>query len=466
MAIAPDRIPRSTEIHFDASVLLFGVGLALVVGLLIGSIPLVNLWGVDLASVLHEESRTGTTGVRARILRRALVVAQFGFAFVLLTGAGLLFASFRHLLTIDPGFKAEGVITASVVMPRTRYADDQQLRTFVNRTLDAIRGIPGVLSAGGTTIIPLGGNHSDSVILAEGYVMKPGESLISPMRVSVTPGYFEAMGTRLIHGRYFDQHDDATAPGVVIIDERLARRFWADANPIGRRMYRPSNPNDLLKIDQQTRWLTVVGVVHEVLLDDLTGNRTIGAYYFPYAQDVSRFFTLAIKTLTDSAAVTKNVRGEIAKVDPQLAVFDIRAMSDLTGLSLASRRAAMLLALGFGGVALFLSVIGIYGVLAYLVTQRRREIGIRLALGSSKGGIFTLVLREGTMLVISGLFLGIGGAVALRSAIESQVYGIRPMDPWVIGTITLGLTATALVACALPARRATQIDPVRVLSAY
>jgi predicted permease len=387
------------------------------------------------------------------------------FAFVLLVGAGLLLASFRRLLAVDPGFKPEGVMTAAVGLPRARYAGDSELRAFTGRALNAIRGVPGVAAAGGTTIIPLGGDHSDSVILAEGYVMKPGESLVSPMRVIVTPGYFEAMGTPLTSGRYFNQRDNETAPGSIIVDERLARKFWPGSDPIGRRMYQPSNPKDLLKIDKNTRWLTVVGVTRMVRLEDLSEKETtVGAYYYPYAQSVQRTFVFAIKTATNPAGVMPAVRSELARMDHDLPLFDVRSMQERADLSLTSRRVAMLLALSFGAVALFLSAVGIYGVLAYLVAQRTREIGIRIALGSTAGGVFKLVLREGAALGGSGLALGLGGAFALRRALENQIYGVGPTDPLVLCAVMTTLGTIALAASVLPARRATRVDPVVALS--
>jgi predicted permease len=302
------------------------------------------------------------------------------------------------------------------------------------------------------------------VILAEGYVMKPGESLISPMRVRVTPGYFEAIGATLKRGRFFNSSDTETAQRSVIVDERLANKFWPNADPIGRRMYRPTDPNDLLKINEHTQWLTVVGVVRDIHMDDITGNTTVGAYYFPLAQDLSRGVTLAVKTPMDTSIALKQIRAEIAKIDPEIALFNIRTMAQLTDSSLMSRRTAMALAVAFAAVALFLSALGIYGVLAYLVEQRAREIGIRIALGSTAGGIFKLILAEGTVLIVSGLVLGLGAAVGLHRFLESQLYGIRSTNPWIISAAMIGMAAVALSACAVPARRATRLDPIRVLT--
>jgi putative ABC transport system permease protein len=432
-------------------------------GLLIGMVPLARLSRINLSTALREDSRSGT-GRRSRTVRRGLVVAQVGLAFMLLIGAGLLFASFRQLLAVDPGFKPERVVTVSIAAPGTKYPQPVDIRRFFDRTLESIRALPGVVAAGGTTAIPFSGRFDRNAILAEGYQFRPGESLVAPFQVTVTPGYFEAMATPLMRGRYFNERDTDTSPGVVIVDEKLARKFWGDADPIGRRMYEPGD-DDLLKITEKTRWWTVVGVVRDVQLADLSGaQQAVGAYYFSATQSQQYTLTLAIKTALDPATLVKEVRSQMAKIDPDIPLFEIRTMEERMRLSLLSRRAAMVLALAFGGVALFLSAIGIYGVLTYLVAQRTREIGIRIALGSSTNGIFGLVLREGTILVLIGVVVGVVGIRALRGAIESQVYGVQPMDPLVLGIVAAGLIAIALAACVLPARRATQVDPVIVLN--
>jgi len=396
-------------------------------------------------------------------MRRGLVVAQVGLACVLLIGAGLLLASFRKLLAVDPGFKGEGVITISTALTQVKYASDKW-RPFMNRTFEALRSIPGVRSAGATTSIPFGGRFDKNVILAEGYTMKPGESVIAPMQVEVSPGYFETMTTPLKRGRYFNEHDSSDAPPVAIIDERLAQKFWPGADPIGKRMYEPGD-DDLTKITTKTKFWTVVGVVADVQLADLTGEKQpVGTYYFSLDQSPSPRFTLAVKTTMDPAALTKTLRAEMAKIDSDVPLFEIRTMDERTQLSLTQRRAAMILGLAFASVALFLSAIGIYGVLTYLVTQRTREIGIRIALGSSAGSVFKLVIREGMLLVAIGLVVGLSGAAGMRSFIQSQIFGVGAMEPSVISLVVAGLTAVALAACVLPARRATRVDPASVLN--
>ena len=459
-------LPRGFEIHIDAVVVSYTLAIAAGIGLLLGLIPVAAVLPANLTGVLREEGRTGTSGLGARTLRRSLVVAQVGFAFVLLIGAGLLFASFRRVLAVDPGFVADRVLTASINLPRARYKDDAALVAFAAESLRRIRALPGVTTAGTTNTIPFGGNHNDSVILAEGHQMKPGESVISPQNAVVTPGYFEAMGARLARGRFFDERDGPDAPKVLIVDEKLARRFWPNQDPIGKRMYLPQDINNLIAITDKTVFLTVVGVVHDMKLADLVaGNGEVGVYYFPMAQNTSRGLTFAIKVAADPSAIASTVRDTINRLDPELPVYGTQTMAERTDKSLMSRRSPMLLSLGFGAVALFLSAIGIYGVLAYLVTQRTKEFGIRIALGSSAGAIFELVLREGLVLIGGGFALGAAGALAVRRSLESQLFGVTATDPVVLVAVTGTLALVAIVGGALPAHRAPRIDPVVALSA-
>jgi predicted permease len=459
-------LPRGQEIRLDGVVVAYTLGIAALIGLVLGLIPVANVLPANLTTVLREEGRSGTSGRGARTLRRTLVVAQVAFAFVLLIGAGLLFASFRQVLAVDPGFNADGVLTASISLPRSRYADDKALVAFTSEALRRMRALPGVTAAGATDTIPFGGNNNDSVILAEGYQMKPGESVISPSRVRASDGYFTAIGAKLAKGRFFDDRDGPTTqPRTVIVDDTLAKRFWGSQDPIGRRLYQPTDINNLLAITKETVFLTVVGVVRDIKLHDLTeGKKTVGAYYYPMTQEASSGLTFAVKTSGEPTALAGSVRGVLSQLDRELPVFDLQTMDDRMEKSLVSRRSPVLLSLSFGIVALFLSAIGIYGVLAYLVTQRRKEIGIRIALGSSARGIFELVLREGLTLIVGGFVAGALGASALRKSLESQLFGVSATDPIVLATVTIVLAAVAIVACALPARRATRIDPIIALA--
>jgi predicted permease len=459
-----ETLPRAGEIRVDTMVVLSMLVTAALVGIAIGLIPSVQVMRSRVNDVLREESRSGTGGRRARRVRQVLVVAQVGLAFVLLAGAGLVLASFRQLLHVDPGFDVKGVVTAATSVPQSLYAKNADAIALMDRALDAIRAIPGVTAAGATTTIPWGGNHSDSVILAEGYVMKPGESVISPEQVTVTPGYFEAMHIAMVAGRAFDRRDNESAPGAILVDERLARHFWPGQNPIGRRMHFPQDIRDLLKTDEHTRWFSVVGVVRPVHTADVEGSgNPVGAYYLPYAQNVQRGYALAIKTTGDTGPILRAVRTRFAAIAPSLALFDVHTMEERGDLALASRRASLTLAMFFGCLALFLSGVGIYGVLAYLVTQRQREIGIRAALGCTAGGVVKLVVGEAAWLLGAGLLVGAAGSVALRSVVAGQLYGVKPLDPLVMSAVVLTLAVVGLAACALPARRATRVDPVTAL---
>jgi len=463
-AIGLEHFPRASEVHMDSVVVLASLALSLAAGVFVGLFPLAGISKIGISDALHEDSRTGTTGKKSRSVRQLLVAAQIGFAFALLVGAGLLLASFRLLLQVDPGFNPNGVVTASVGLPRARYPKGEVLRDFMNRALPAVRAIPGVSLAGATEAIPLGGNHNDSVILAEGYQMKAGESLISPLNISVTPGYFEALGISMVRGRSFDDRDNENARRVVIVDERLAQHFWPDRDPVGLRMYMPGNAKDFLKIDEHTVWLTVVGVARTLRYENLDGSGApVGAYYFPNSQQPASSFTFALKTPADPGSVVRAFRSEIARLDPDLAVFDVHSMSERIDLSLSSRRTSMLLANAFGGVSLFLASLGIYGVLTYLVARRTREIGIRVALGSTRAGILKLVLWEGFQLVAIGLVLGVVAAASLQKAVASEIYGVRPLDPLVLASVMALLAIVALAACAIPARRATRVDPIVAL---
>ena len=287
-----DALPRGAEIGLDGWVAVYTLGLVAVVGMLVAMVPVLRLRNVDVAGAIREEGRSGTATRRTLVVRRVLVAGQVAFALVLLVGAGLLLASFDRILAINPGFKADGVFTGRISLPVARYADDQAVRAAYDRLLPALRAIPGVTAAGLTGSLPFGGDYSDSVILAEGYQMAPGESVISPSQINITEGLVDALGMSVVRGRAFTTADGQGAPRAALVDERLAQRFWPNQDPIGRRMFLPSDPNDLLKPPPDDGWLTVVGVVGNVRLRALAeggGNSGLfGAYYFPIAQVADR----------------------------------------------------------------------------------------------------------------------------------------------------------------------------------
>jgi predicted permease len=465
-AISLQDLPRAGEIRLDAAVTAYTLGVAAIIGLALGLMPVLVAVPANIVLVLREEGRSGTSGRGARTLRRGLVVSQVACAFVLLIGAGLLFASFRKVLTVDTGFSSEQVLTAAVALPTARYADDEAVRRFSSEALRRVRALPGVAAAGASDSIPFGNSMSASAILAEGYQAKPGESLIAPNVVRVSEGYFESIGARLAAGRFFEERDGPAGMRVIVIDDRLARRFWPGQNAIGRRLYRPGDESgDPAAVTEKTVFFTVIGVIREIKLRSLTDeDEVVGAYYLPLAQEPQRDLTLVLRTTSDPAVLSRALRREVAAIDGQLPVFEMQPMTYWTDRALARRRSPALLSVGFGGVALFLSAIGIYGVLAYLVTQRTKEIGIRVALGGTRSAIFRLVLREGLLLVGVGLAVGGAGALLLGRSLESQLFGVAPGNPIVLVLVSVILATVALTACALPARRATKIDPLAALN--
>jgi predicted permease len=464
-ALSLDATPQGTKVAIDMTVGAFTLGLALALTVLIGLIPIVGLRHMNLSQVFREEGRSGTASRGARLIRRALVTAQVAFAFMLLIGAGLLLASFERVLAVHPGFESSHVLTGTVNPPAARYKGDPEVRAFWNRLMERVRALPGVQAAGITSTIPLSGDSSDSVILAEGYAMQKGESLISPFQAVVSPGYFEAMSMPLVRGRFFTASDDDKAAKVIVVDERLAKRFWKGQDPIGRRMWKPNSAAELnTGPTAASNWFTVAGVVGNIRLTGLTEKEPVGAYYTPFAQNPERGMVMATKTPGDPSAIAGSIREQVRQIDPELPFFSVKPMQQRVDESLVSRRTPMLLATLFGSIALFLAAVGIYGVLAYQVAQRRKEIGIRLALGSDGRRIFNLIVSEGLLLLALGVGVGLAGAFAIRRAMSTQLYGVQPMDPIVLAIVAGVLGVVAVLACAVPARRAAHIDPLVALT--
>lgn len=460
-----EHLPRAAEIRMDGAAVAFTAGLALLLGVTLGVTPLLALRQGSLRQAFREEGRSGTSGRSVRTVRRVLVASQVAFAFMLLIGAGLLVASFGRVLAVDPGFRPAGLLTARLAPPPARYPGATELQAFSSRFLARVRMLPGVEHAALTSSMPFGGSFSDSVILAEGYQMAPGESVISPYRVQASDGYLEALGVPLLAGRTFAESDTEDAPRVIIVDDRLARRFWGDADPVGRRMYSPGSPEDIVKPGPNAQWYTVVGVVGATRMASLaSADDRPGTYYFPVRQAPIRNMTLVVRTSGDPLTIASSIRRELSGLDPELPLFSVRTLQDRMHETLTDRRTPMVLAMLFAAVALFLAAVGLYGVLAFQVSQRSRELGIRMALGSDARGIFALVLKEGIVLLAAGLVAGLAGAFAMRRAIESQLYEVSATDPRVLISVAAVLATVALIACTIPARRASRIDPMLALS--
>jgi predicted permease len=464
-ALNLDQLPRGYEIALDLAGLGFALAITVGVGLVLGVAPALRLRYLNLNTALREESRGGSSGRLAQRLRQGLAVAQVAIALVLLVGAGLLLASFRAVLNQDFGFTPDQVYTASVNLPGAAYADAPARAAFAARALERLRAIPGVARVGATTGLPFSGSQNTNVILAEGHVMKPGESLLAPLQILASDGYFEAMRIPIVRGRPFATSDTLDAPRVAIIDARLAEKFWPGQDPIGRRLYRPSDPKDITKITPQTVFITVVGVAKDVVVTDPGSEfAPIGTYYFPIAATAPGGMIFALQLAGPSATIGSDIKRAIAAIDPGLPVFRVQPMQDWIDRALVGRRAPMWIATAFSAVALFLAAIGVYGVLAYGVTERRRELGVRMALGGSAGSVFRLVLRDGLVIVGVGVAGGLTGAYFLGRAMESLLFGVTPLNPAVISLVTLVLSGVALLASGIPALRASRINPALVLS--
>ncbi len=456
-----DALPRGTEVGIDAGVLSFSLVVAVATGIFFGAIPVAHVLRSDLSSVFRAESRSGTASRRMVLLRSAMVTGQVAIAFILLIGAGLMFASLRSALNVDPGFQPNSVLTGYLSLPRSDYPDADSRRQFIDELLLDVRGLPGVTAAGITSQIPFGGGGGASVIVPEGYVLREGESLLSPFRTTAGPGYFEALGIPLLEGRYFEEPDDADGQQVIVIDEWLARRYFADESPLDRRMLvgvpGMENEEDFL--------YTIIGVVGNIKQNDLTESEHVGAYYFTYKQRSPTFITLTARVTVEPVTLTAPIREAVTRIDPDLPFYYPETMANRVSESLVTRRTPMMLLAGFAGVALLLAAVGIYGVLAYSVTQRTRELGIRMALGSSPAEVSRLVVLQGVKVLGLGLVIGFTGSILLVRLIQSLLYGVQPTDPTVLLGVAVVLSAVGIGACLLPARRATRIDPVVALNA-
>jgi putative ABC transport system permease protein len=451
-----DTFPGAALVHVDWIVIATTGAVSVLIGVSIGLVPAATIRGLNVNQALAEGSRLGTAGRATRLFRRGLVVTQVAVSVVLLIGATLLLTSFRNLLAVDYGFTAERVVTATMFPPPSRYPDERAMVALSNRLLDAVRSIPGVAAAGMTSNVALSGRTSPATVSAADRASQPTVALILPSVVSVSPGYFEAMAIALVRGRYFTDADRDDSRRVAIVDRRLAARLWPNEDPIGKNLNRGSPER-----------YTVVGVVRDVRFESAADQGdAIGAAYFPHTQApaVGRLRWIAVKTAGEPAEVVRAIRAALTAIDPDLPLSDIQTMTERTSRSLVRQKLAMNLAGVFGAVALFLSTLGIYGVLAYVVAQRRREIGIRIALGSTGRRIFQLVFTEGLTLVAGGLMLGLFAALAVGRALQGQLFGVSPTDPVVWSTVLVSTAIIAMLACVSPARRATRVDPRSILS--
>lgn len=445
------ELPRGTEIQMDAKVLVFSAAVAILTGLVFGSVPVFNLLRRDLNAVFRSTGRTGTSERGAIWTRSALVVCQVSLAFVLLIGSGLLTLSFSRLLSVSPGFRPQNVTTAALDLPRSRYHDDARIRNFVGGLLEKVRAIPGVEQAGVTSYLPFSGSNNASVIMIDGYTRAPGENPPVPGWNNVDPGYFGAIGIPLLQGRTFTDADTDSTQKVAVIDQFLARKYWPKGNAIGAGIRQG--------IDSDSAIIRIVGVVGSVKVGDLAEQNPVGQVYFDYRQYVPHRMHLVARVNGSDPQITAEIRRQILSVDPELAMFDAKTMPERLSSSMRNRRAAMAICLVFAGLALSLSAIGIYGVLAYTVTQRTREFGIRLALGAAGRDVVRMVIGQGVRLAAIGLAIGIASALVLTRLMTTMLFDVKPSDPGMFLLVAAVLMVVAFVASLIPSLRAIRIRP-------
>ncbi len=452
------ELPRGPAIGIDGTALAFTAAIALLAGIAFGSAPLFHVLRRDLNEVFRGGERSGTAGRGAAWVRSALVVCQFALAFILLIGSGLLTMSFARLLKVDPGFRTDNVETAEIALPKVRYSDDARARNFLSDLLARLAAIPGVRHVGVTTFLPFCGDNNSSVIGVVGHPLGPGEPPPVPGWNHVNAGYLSAMGIPVLEGRAISESDGPDSQKVVVIDQFLARKYWPRGNAVGAQITRGLELGGF-KPDV----CTVVGVVGSVKTGDLAENNPVGQIYYSYKQYTPRDMHLVLQTNNGSSQTVAAVRRELRRADPEMPLFDVKSMTERLRSSLATRRAVVALCLMFAALALLLAAIGVYGVLAYSVSQRTREIGVRVALGAGARDVVGMVVGQGLRMAAAGLAIGAVGAFAVTRLMSAMLFEVRPSDPAVFLIVTVVLAAVAAIASLIPSTRAARIPPAVAL---
>ena len=454
ISVSPANTPRFDEIKPDVWVFAFTLGLTVVTGIVFGLAPALQAARVDLNGGLKEGGGKGSGGSRNKRLRSLMMVSEIALSFMLLVGAGLLIKSFIRLREVSPGFTPENLLTMRVSLLSSKYAAGEPRIQLLRQTLERLKTLPGVQSTGAVLSLPLGGDtfNVGRSYIREGRPFTPEESA-NAAYLAATPDYFHTLQVSVLSGRPFNDRDSEKAPMVVIVNETMARQLWPGESPLGRRI-------TIWRDEKFPR--EIVGVVSDTksALDSEAGSQM----YVPFAQDSGwGSMSLVVRSTGDPLNTSAAARGAIRSVDKGIPVYNVRTMNDVLATSVSQQRVSVLLLSAFAGVALLLAMIGIYGVTAYYVTQRTQEIGIRIALGAQVGDVMNLVLRSGMVLAIAGIALGIAGAFALTRLMTSLLFAVKPTDAATFVTVSLCLLVTALIACYIPARRATKVDPLVAL---
>ncbi|MGH9842989.1 MAG: ADOP family duplicated permease [Blastocatellia bacterium] len=457
LALAPAEVPQLSRIGLDSAVLLFTLGIAVLTSLLFGLLPALQASKTDLQTTLKDGGRR-TTGASREGVRKALLIAEVGLSLVLLVGAGLLAHSMYNLLHVDPGFKMDNILTMRLSLSGGKY-NPQTSRVFYDECLARVSAVPGVRSAALTHSLPIQGSNWDGVFTVADKPVPSRADLPESDRLRVSPNYFETMGMRLLRGRLFTSADTPEFAPVVVINETLARRIWPNENPIGKRI-KLGLPED--QDEESKPWREVVGVVNDVKMDGVDRPISMQTYLL-FAQEPGESLGLVVRAERNPTALASAVEQAIHAIDKDLPVYSILTMDQRLGNSLAQRRLTLVLLASLATLALLLAAVGIYGVISYAVKQRTHELGIRMALGAQTRDVLTLILAQGLRLTLIGVVLGLLTALALTRWMESLLFGVRPTDALTFGGIALLLTLVALLACWIPARRATKVDPMIAL---
>ena len=459
LKFVPQQIPRLAHVHLDWRVLGFTLLLSLVTCLLFGLVPAWHASKPDLQTALEQSGRTSGPGAARLRFRQLLVVFQVSVAVMLVVGAGLLIKSFWLLQRVDPGFKSERVLSADLSLPFVKYKEPAEINNFFKQLLDRVSALPGVESATIAYDPPLRSNWVDEFEI-EGRVASAENRSQSANFIPVGADYFNTVGAHIIRGRAFTPQDDAEHPGAAIVNEAFVRHYFPNEDPLGRRI-KPGPPGRIWK-NQRLTSFEIVGVARDVKFGGLAAGSE-PAYYLPASQSPLTDMTLLVRTTNDPKSSIAAVRQAVWSIDPNQPLANINTLEQIVSDSIAQPRLNMLLMMLFGGLALLLSAVGIYGLLSYAVTQRTQELGIRMALGANVTDVLKLVLKQGMLLALIGEAIGLVGAFALTRLLRGLLFGVTPTDTTIFAGVVIVLTLTALLACWVPARRATKVDPLVAL---